>query len=58
MIDFGFIVSSSVPLVLFGSLGDPRWLIPLFDLHIFDDNHLRAVWHLSLGLTVIPAPTL
>ncbi|KAI5120117.1 hypothetical protein M0805_002201 [Coniferiporia weirii] len=40
MIDFGFVVSSFVPLVLF-------W--------IFGNNHLRAVWRLSLGLGVIPA---
>ncbi|PPQ65301.1 hypothetical protein CVT26_000261 [Gymnopilus dilepis] len=40
MIDFAFVVSSFVPLVLF-------W--------IFGDNHLRAVWRLSLGLGVIPA---
>ncbi|KAJ8502929.1 hypothetical protein ONZ45_g11307 [Pleurotus djamor] len=40
MIDFGFVISSFVPLVLF-------W--------IFGDNHLRAVWRLSLGLGVIPA---
>jgi len=40
MIDFGWVVSSFVPLVLF-------W--------IFGNNHLRAVWRLSLGLGVIPA---
>ncbi|KDR76341.1 hypothetical protein GALMADRAFT_121334 [Galerina marginata CBS 339.88] len=40
MIDFGFVISSFVPLVLF-------W--------IFGNNHLRAVWRLSLGLGVIPA---
>jgi len=40
MIDFGFVVSSFVPLVLF-------W--------IFGENHLRAVWRLSLGLGVVPA---
>ncbi|CAL1716874.1 unnamed protein product [Somion occarium] len=40
MIDFGFVVSSFVPLVLF-------W--------IFGNNHLRAVWRLSLGLGVVPA---
>ncbi|KAI0649326.1 metabolite transporter [Trametes meyenii] len=40
MIDFGFVVSAFVPLVLF-------W--------IFGENHLRAVWRLSLGLGVIPA---
>ncbi|KAI0710110.1 metabolite transporter [Earliella scabrosa] len=40
MIDFGFVVSAFVPLVLF-------W--------IFGENHLRAVWRLSLGLGVVPA---
>jgi len=40
MIDFGFVISSFTPLVLF-------W--------IFGDNHLRAVWRISLGLGVIPA---
>ncbi|THH01037.1 hypothetical protein EW145_g6988 [Phellinidium pouzarii] len=40
MIDFGFVVASFVPLVLF-------W--------IFGDNHLRAAWRLSLGLGMIPA---
>ena len=40
MIDFGFVVAAFVPLVLF-------W--------IFGENHLRAVWRLSLGLGVIPA---
>ncbi|KJA19447.1 hypothetical protein HYPSUDRAFT_204509 [Hypholoma sublateritium FD-334 SS-4] len=40
MIDFGFVISAFVPLVLF-------W--------IFGDNHLNAVWRLSLGLGVIPA---
>jgi len=40
MIDFGFVVSSFVPLVLY-------W--------IFGDNHLRAVWRLSLGLGVVPS---
>jgi len=40
MIDFGFVVAAFVPLVLF-------W--------IFGDNHLRAVWRLSLGLGVVPA---
>jgi MFS family permease len=40
MIDFGFVISSFVPLVLF-------W--------IFGPNHLRAVWRLSLGLGVVPA---
>lgn len=40
MIDSGFVVAAFVPLVLF-------W--------IFGDNHLRAVWRLSLGLGVIPA---
>ncbi|EKM78114.1 hypothetical protein AGABI1DRAFT_86289 [Agaricus bisporus var. burnettii JB137-S8] len=40
MIDFGFVISAFVPLVLF-------W--------IFGDDHLRAVWRLSLGLGVVPA---
>ncbi|KAG5650407.1 hypothetical protein H0H81_012373 [Sphagnurus paluster] len=40
MIDFGFVVAAFVPLVLY-------W--------IFGDNHLRAVWRLSLGLGVVPA---
>ncbi|KIJ62762.1 hypothetical protein HYDPIDRAFT_113854 [Hydnomerulius pinastri MD-312] len=40
MIDIGFVVGAFVPLVLY-------W--------IFGDNHLRAVWRLSLGLGVIPA---
>ncbi|KAF9466551.1 putative metabolite transporter [Collybia nuda] len=40
MIDFGFVVSAFVPLVLF-------W--------IFGNDHLRAVWRMSLGLGVIPA---
>ncbi|KAH8831778.1 putative metabolite transporter [Flagelloscypha sp. PMI_526] len=40
MIDFGFVVAAFVPLVLY-------W--------IFGDNHLRAVWRLSLGLGTFPA---
>ena len=40
MIDFGFVVSAFVPLVLY-------W--------IFGNDHLRAVWRLSLGLGVVPA---
>ncbi|KAI0370362.1 metabolite transporter [Pilatotrama ljubarskyi] len=40
MIDVGFVVAAFVPLVLF-------W--------IFGENHLRAVWRLSLGLGMIPA---
>lgn len=40
MIDLGFVIAAFVPLVLF-------W--------IFGDNHLRAVWRLSLGLGVVPA---
>ncbi|KAH0585110.1 hypothetical protein H2248_008371 [Termitomyces sp. 'cryptogamus'] len=40
MIDFGFVISAFVPLVLF-------W--------IFGNNHLRAVWRLALGLGVVPA---
>ncbi|KAK7461984.1 glycerophosphoinositol permease [Stygiomarasmius scandens] len=40
MIDFGFVISAFVPLVLW-------W--------IFGDNHLRAIWRMSLGLGFIPA---
>ncbi|KAH6909115.1 glycerophosphodiester transporter [Coprinopsis sp. MPI-PUGE-AT-0042] len=40
MIDFGFVVAAFVPFVLY---------------KIFGDNHLRAVWRLSLGLGVVPA---
>ncbi|KAF8514712.1 hypothetical protein BU17DRAFT_68289 [Hysterangium stoloniferum] len=40
MIDFGFVIGSFVPLVLF-------W--------IFGDKHLNAVWRGTLGLGVIPA---
>ncbi|KAF5311976.1 hypothetical protein D9619_003802 [Psilocybe cf. subviscida] len=40
MIDFGFVIGAFVPLVLF-------W--------IFGNDHLRAVWRLSLGLGVVPA---
>ncbi|KAJ8589545.1 MFS general substrate transporter [Rhizopogon salebrosus TDB-379] len=40
MIDFGFVIGAFVPLVLF-------W--------IFGNDHLRAVWRLSLGLGMIPA---
>ncbi|KAG2110904.1 major facilitator superfamily domain-containing protein [Suillus discolor] len=40
MIDAGFVIGAFVPLVLY-------W--------IFGDNHLRAVWRLSLGLGVVPA---
>jgi MFS family permease len=40
MIDFGFVISSFVPVVLF-------W--------IFGNDHLRAIWRLSLGLGVVPA---
>src|SRR6266852_4669882 len=60
IIDFGFVISSFVPLVLFW-----MWALPLFTfwepqcsplgLHRFGNNHLRAVWRLSLGLGVIPA---
>jgi hypothetical protein len=32
----------------------PSWE-PLFDSHRFGNNHLRAVWRLSLGLGVFPA---
>ncbi|KAG6886656.1 hypothetical protein C0995_006125 [Termitomyces sp. Mi166 len=40
MIVCGFVIAAFVPLVLF-------W--------IFGNNHLRAVWRLSLGLGVVPA---
>jgi MFS family permease len=40
MIDVGFVIGAFVPLVLY-------W--------IFGNNHLRAVWRLSLGLGVVPA---
>ncbi|KAG1844066.1 major facilitator superfamily domain-containing protein [Suillus subalutaceus] len=40
MIDNGFVIGAFVPLVLY-------W--------IFGDNHLSAVWRLSLGLGVVPA---
>jgi hypothetical protein len=60
MIDFGFVISSFVPLVLFW-----MWALPSsrfgnlnaqpLDLRRFGNNHLRAVWRLSLGLGVVPA---
>lgn len=60
MIDFGFVISSFVPLVLFW-----MWVLPSFTfwgpqcsllgLHRFGNDHLRAVWRLSLGLGVFPA---
>ncbi|KAH9917111.1 metabolite transporter [Epithele typhae] len=40
MIDFGFVISAVVPLIL---------------VLIFGENHLRAVWRISLGLGFIPA---
>ncbi|KAH7913193.1 major facilitator superfamily domain-containing protein [Hygrophoropsis aurantiaca] len=40
VIDTGFVAAAFVPLVLY-------W--------IFGDNHLRAVWRISLGLGVVPA---
>ncbi|KXN81579.1 hypothetical protein AN958_04418 [Leucoagaricus sp. SymC.cos] len=40
MIDFGFVVAAFVPLVL---------------VWIFGEDHLRAVWRLSLGLGMVPA---
>ncbi|KAG2358289.1 MFS Git1p-related glycerophosphoinositol and glycerophosphocholine permease [Suillus spraguei] len=40
MINTGFVIGAFVPLVLY-------W--------IFGNNHLRAVWRLSLGLGVVPA---
>lgn len=60
MIDFGFVVSSFVPLVLYwmfvflsASL-DRAFFDPTSDRR-FGPNHLRAVWRLSLGLGVVPA---
>jgi hypothetical protein len=60
MIDFGFVISSFVPLVLFW-----MWALPSsrFEnlnahslvFHRFGNNHLRAVWRVSLGLGVVPA---
>lgn len=65
MIDFGFVISSFVPLVLFWMYAPtiPPFLVvgtflltcTLSILHRFGNNHLRAVWRLSLGLGVIPA---
>ncbi|EFI27912.1 glycerophosphodiester transporter [Coprinopsis cinerea okayama7 len=40
MIDFGFVIAAFVPFVLF---------------KIFGNDHLRAVWRLSLGLGMVPA---
>ncbi|KAI0783689.1 major facilitator superfamily domain-containing protein [Abortiporus biennis] len=40
MIDLGFVVAAFTPMVLFWILGE---------------NHLRAVWRLSLGLAFVPA---
>ncbi|KDR69641.1 hypothetical protein GALMADRAFT_1352243 [Galerina marginata CBS 339.88] len=40
MVDFGFVLGSFVPLVFF-------W--------IFGNDHLRAVWRLSLGFGIVPA---
>lgn len=58
MIDFGFVISSFTPLVLY-------WMYVAFLLFSqwwyeicccsFGPNHLRAVWRLSLGLGVVPA---
>lgn len=39
VIDFGFVVSSLVPMIL---------------VLIFTENHLRAVWRIALGLGVLP----
>ncbi|PPQ97347.1 hypothetical protein CVT26_006581 [Gymnopilus dilepis] len=40
ILDFGFVIASFVPLILFWILGN---------------DHLNAVWRLSLGLGIIPA---
>lgn len=58
MIDFGFVISSFVPLVLY-------WMcVPTPSISFTRNtqfhprcgpNHLRAVWRLSLGLGVVPA---
>ncbi len=60
MIDFGFVVAAFVPLVLFwmfvfiSSL--VKWCyVDVCDLFSFGEDHLRAVFRLSLGLGMIPA---
>jgi len=59
MIDLGFVVAAFVPLVLFWmyittfSMLWPAIANTVF--HSFGDNHLRAVWRISLGLGIIPA---
>ena len=59
MIDFGFVISSFVPVVLFWMWALTSLpfgnLIAQLTLHRFGNDHLRAVWRLSLGLGVIPA---
>ena len=59
MIDFGFVISSFVPLVLLW-MYDPLLCLPsleliVFHLISFGENHLRAVWRLSHGLGCVPA---
>lgn len=39
MIDFGYVISALVPIIL---------------LAIFGEDHLEPVWRLSLGLGIIP----
>lgn len=59
MIDLGFVVAAFVPLVLFWMYIDTfsmLWsAVAHIVFHSFGDNHLRAVWRISLGLGVIPA---
>lgn len=58
MLDVGFVAASFVPLVLFWMYVNCRaiWKTLLTKVMLsFGDNHLRAVWRLSLGLDVIPA---
>ncbi len=56
MIDTGFVVAAFVPLVLFWmyDCSGPMYAI-LTRSTSFGNDHLRAVWRLSLGLGVIPA---
>ncbi|PPQ76968.1 hypothetical protein CVT26_007840 [Gymnopilus dilepis] len=44
MIDFGFVIASFVPLVLF-------WM----STFSFGNHHLNAVWRLSLALAIVPS---
>jgi hypothetical protein len=59
MIDFGFVIGAFVPLVLFWMSVQPRCFQScnsfLTVLARFGNDHLRAVWRLSLGLGMIPA---